>query len=114
MIPYGRHEITDDDIQSVVNVLKSDFITQGSMVPAFEKKVSDYCTANFAVAVNSERQPFTSPVSHWDCNKGIGCGQAPSPLWLRQIVRFTVGPVLILWISILKPAISRLVSWNKN
>ena len=53
MIPYGRQDINEDDIQAVVDVLKSDFLTQGPMVPAFEKAVSDYCYVRFAVAVNS-------------------------------------------------------------
>ncbi len=52
-IPYGRQDISDADIQEVVNILRSDFITQGPTVPAFEKAVSEYCGANYAVAVNS-------------------------------------------------------------
>ena len=38
MIPYGRHEVTDEDIKSVVDVLKSDFLTQGPVVLKFEEK----------------------------------------------------------------------------
>ena len=53
MIPYGRQDISESDIQSVVDVLRSDFLTQGPAVPAFEKSVSDYCGAQYAVAVNS-------------------------------------------------------------
>ena len=53
MIPYGRQEITKEDIVEVKKVLKSDFLTQGPIVPKFEKKVADYCNSNFAVAVNS-------------------------------------------------------------
>lgn len=53
MIPYGRQDINENDIQSVIDVLKSDFLTQGPIVPVFEKAVSDYCHAEFAVAVNS-------------------------------------------------------------
>jgi len=53
MIPYGRQDISEDDIQSVVNVLRSDFLTQGPVVPKFEKTVADYCGAQFAIAVNS-------------------------------------------------------------
>lgn len=53
MIPYGRQEITPEDIQAVVDVLRSDFITQGPCVPAFETRVADYCGARHAVAVNS-------------------------------------------------------------
>ena len=53
MIPYGRQEITQADIDSVVEVLRSDFLTQGPKVPAFELALSIYCGAKFAVAVNS-------------------------------------------------------------
>jgi UDP-4-amino-4,6-dideoxy-N-acetyl-beta-L-altrosamine transaminase len=53
MIPYGRQDINQSDIDSVINVLKSDFLTQGLQVPLFEKTVSDYCGAEYGVAVNS-------------------------------------------------------------
>ena len=53
MIPYGRQDINQDDINSVIDVLKSDFLTQGPQVPLFEKAIMNYCGANFAVAVNS-------------------------------------------------------------
>jgi len=52
-IPYGRQDISDADIQEVVDILRSDFITQGPKVPAFEKAVLEYCGAQHAVAVNS-------------------------------------------------------------
>lgn len=53
MIPYGHQNISDEDIKSVVDVLKSEYLTQGPIVPKFEKIVCDYTGANFAVAVNS-------------------------------------------------------------
>ena len=53
MIPYGRQEITKEDILEVEKVLRSDFLTQGPIVPKFEQKVADYCNSNFAIAVNS-------------------------------------------------------------
>ncbi|QDP72360.1 UDP-4-amino-4,6-dideoxy-N-acetyl-beta-L-altrosamine transaminase [Legionella israelensis] len=53
MIPYGQQEINQADIDAVINVLKSDFLTQGPMVPQFEKTVVDYCGAKYGVAVNS-------------------------------------------------------------
>ena len=52
-IPYGRQHITQADIDAVVGVLNSDFLTQGPQVPAFEKRVADYTGAKFGVAVNS-------------------------------------------------------------
>lgn len=53
MIPYGKQDINHADIDAVVNVLKSDFLTQGPQVPLFEKTVSEYCEAKYGVAVNS-------------------------------------------------------------
>lgn len=53
MIPYGRQDITQADIDAVVKVLRSDFLTQGPAVPQFEQAVSNYCGAAHAVAVNS-------------------------------------------------------------
>lgn len=53
IIPYGRQDINQTDIDAVVSVLQSDFLTQGPIVPAFEKAVDDYCKVQHAVAVNS-------------------------------------------------------------
>ncbi|WP_018506515.1 UDP-4-amino-4,6-dideoxy-N-acetyl-beta-L-altrosamine transaminase [Thiobacillus thioparus] len=53
MIPYGRQDISEDDIQSVVDVLRSDYLTQGPVVPAFEKAIANCCGATHAIAVNS-------------------------------------------------------------
>ena len=53
MIPYGRQDINQLDIQAVVDVLRSDFLTQGPVVPAFENAVTTYCNSKYAVAVNS-------------------------------------------------------------
>lgn len=53
MIPYGRQEITAADIDAVVAVLRSDFLTQGPAVPAFEQAVARHCGAAHAVAANS-------------------------------------------------------------
>lgn len=53
IIPYGRHDVTDADVEAVVDVLRSDWLTQGPVVPRFEQTVSHYCGARHAVAVNS-------------------------------------------------------------
>lgn len=53
MIPYGRHEITERDIQAVIDVLRSEFITQGQVIPRFEYAVANYCGADHGVAANS-------------------------------------------------------------
>lgn len=53
MIPYGKQDINQADIDAVLAVLKSDFLTQGPMVPNFEKAVANHVGANHALAVNS-------------------------------------------------------------
>ena len=53
MIPYGRQHIDDDDIDAVVDVLRSDFLTQGPRVPDFEQAVCAYVGARHGIAVNS-------------------------------------------------------------
>lgn len=53
MIPYGRQDISQADIDAVVEVLKGDFLTQGPWVEKFEKRVADYCGVKYAVAVAS-------------------------------------------------------------
>jgi len=53
MIPYGRQDITQADIDAVVEVLKSDFLTQGPMVPRFEQRLAQHVGASHALAVNS-------------------------------------------------------------
>lgn len=50
MIPYSRQNISQKDIDAVVTVLKSDYLTQGEAVPQFEKSLSRYCSAKYAVA----------------------------------------------------------------
>ena len=53
MIPYGKQNITDQDITSVIEVLRSDYLTQGPVVPNFEKSLAKYAKSKYAVAVNS-------------------------------------------------------------
>lgn len=53
LIPYGRQSISEADIQAVVDVLHSDWLTQGPAIELFERTVADYCGARYAVAVNS-------------------------------------------------------------
>lgn len=52
-IPYGRQDISQADIDAVVEVLRSDWITQGPAIERFEQLVADYCGAKYAVAVSS-------------------------------------------------------------
>ncbi|PJG59349.1 UDP-4-amino-4,6-dideoxy-N-acetyl-beta-L-altrosamine transaminase [Aeromonas cavernicola] len=53
MIPYGRQSISDADIEAVVAVLKSDYLTQGQAVPAFEQGLADYCQVPYVVACSN-------------------------------------------------------------
>jgi UDP-4-amino-4,6-dideoxy-N-acetyl-beta-L-altrosamine transaminase len=53
MIPYGRQSISEADIEAVAEVLRSDFLTQGPVVPAFEEAVASLCNSRYGVAANS-------------------------------------------------------------
>lgn len=53
MIPYGRQDVSDDDVAAVVEVLRSDWLTQGPAGPAFEKAIADYVGARHVIAVSS-------------------------------------------------------------
>lgn len=53
MIPYGRQDINDDDVEAVVRVLRSDFLTQGPEIEAFEREAAAVTGASHAIAVNS-------------------------------------------------------------
>lgn len=53
MLPYGRQDVQDSDVAAVLEVLKSEYLTQGPAVPLFEQTVSKFCGAKHAVAVNS-------------------------------------------------------------
>ncbi len=92
-IPYGRQEVTEEDIAAVVRILRSDFLTQGPEVPAFEQAVASYCGARHAVAVNSGTSAlhlaclalglgpgdilWTSPITFVaSANCGLLCGAA--------------------------------------
>jgi len=77
-IPYGRQDVNQDDIDAVVAVLRSDFLTQGPVVPAFEKAVADYSGVQHAVAVNSATSAL-----HIAC-LALGVGKGDS-VWTTPI-----------------------------
>ena len=52
-IPYGRQSISEEDIEAVVKVLRSEFLTQGPLVPEFEALIAKYCQTKHGIAVNS-------------------------------------------------------------
>lgn len=70
MIPYGRQDITQEDIDAVVAVLKSDFLTQGPAVPEFERAVAETVSATTAVAVNSATSALHIAVAALDLGPG--------------------------------------------
>lgn len=53
MIYYGKQFIDEQDINAVIEVLKSDFLTQGPVIENFERAVAEYCGAKYAVAVTN-------------------------------------------------------------
>ena len=53
MINYSKQSINFKEIKVVTNVLKSNYLTQGPLVPKFEKRIKNYCKSKYAVAVNS-------------------------------------------------------------
>jgi len=90
-IPYGRQSISNEDINSVVKVLQSDYLTQGNSVPIFESKLSSYVGAKYAVAtsngtsalhiaclalgLDSNDYLWTTPISFVaSANCGLYCG----------------------------------------
>ncbi|MBK9521655.1 MAG: UDP-4-amino-4,6-dideoxy-N-acetyl-beta-L-altrosamine transaminase [Rhodocyclaceae bacterium] len=77
-IPYGRQDINQADIDAVVAVLRSDFLTQGPAVPAFEQAVANYCGALHAVAMNSATSAL-----HVAC-LALGVGKGDS-VWTTPI-----------------------------
>ncbi len=52
-IPYGKHHINKSDIEAIVSVLKSDYLTQGPIIEIFEREISKKVESNYAIAVNS-------------------------------------------------------------
>lgn len=78
MIPYGRQDITQADIDAVVGVLQSDFLTQGPMVPRFEQSVAQHVGASHALAVNSATSAL-----HIAC-MALGLGQGDW-LWTTPV-----------------------------
>lgn len=91
MIPYGRQNISQKDIDTVIDVLKSDFLTQGPKVPEFENTLKSYTGSKYAYAMNSATSAlhvaclalglekgdilWTSPISFVaSANVGLYCG----------------------------------------
>ena len=114
MIPYGRQDISLEDLAAVKSVLESDFITQGECVPNFEEKLCNITGAEYACVVNSATSAL-----HLAC-KAIGLGpvillgQSQIHLLLLLIVHCIVERKLILLILICKPQIFRSIACMIN
>ncbi|TVL51526.1 UDP-4-amino-4,6-dideoxy-N-acetyl-beta-L-altrosamine transaminase [Shewanella algae] len=78
VIPYGKQDINQQDIDNVVNVLKSEFLTQGPQVPAFEQALIDHTGASYSLAVNSATSAL-----HIAC-LALGLGEGDT-LWTSPI-----------------------------
>ena len=83
MIPYGRQDISQDDIDAVVDVLRSDFLTQGPAVPRFEAAIAANVDAAHAVAVNSATSAL-----HIAC---VALGLGPDDLLWTSPVTFVAS-----------------------
>ena len=83
MIPYSRQSISPQDIESVVEVLQSDFLTQGAVVPAFESALAQYTGAQYAVAVNSGTSAL-----HIAC---LSLGLSPGDMLWTSPISFTAS-----------------------
>lgn len=111
MIPYGRQDIDEADIAAVVEVLRSDFITQGPVIPRFEAAVAARCRAKHAVAVSSGTAAlhlaclalglgpgdrlWTSPISFVaSANCGLYCGAEVDFVDIDPITRTMSVPAL--------------------
>jgi UDP-4-amino-4,6-dideoxy-N-acetyl-beta-L-altrosamine transaminase len=83
MIPYGKQSIDQADVDAVVEVLRSDFLTQGPAVPLFEASVASYCRAGHAVAMNSATSAL-----HVAC---LAIGVAPGDLVWTSAITFVAS-----------------------
>lgn len=114
MIPYGRQEITQADIDAVIAVLQSDFLTQGPTVPQFEQAIADYCGVRHAVAMNSATSALHVAFWRWGLGRVMCCGPAQLALLLRLTVLCIVGRRLILWILTRLLITCRCLLWQKS
>jgi len=102
MIPYSRQDITNEDIQAVVEVLRSDFLTTGPKVEEFEKAIAKYCGAEYAIAVSNGTAALHIAALALDIKEGDEGITSPNTFlasanciaFCRGIPRFAdIGPV---------------------
>ena len=111
VIPYGRQSISEKDIEAVVEVLQSDYLTQGPVVPSFERALSEYVGAGYGVATNSATSAlhiacmslelgsddviWTSPITFVaSANCGLYCGAGVDFVDIDP-VSFNICPVAL-------------------
>lgn len=70
MIPYGKQNISEEDIAAVVQVLRSDYVTQGPCVPQFEQALATYCDTTHCVATNSATSALHIALMSLDVGQG--------------------------------------------
>ena len=112
-IPYGRQSISNSDIESVVNVLKSDFLTQGPKVPEFENKVSTAVGAKYAVAANSATSALHLACLSLELNAGDIVWTSPISFVHPLIAHYIAARQLILLIFTPSHLISLLLHLSK-
>lgn len=78
MISYGKQSISQDDINQVVEILRSDFLTQGPMIPRFEEALASKCNSQHAVAVNSATSALHIACMALDVGEGDWVWTSPS------------------------------------
>ena len=101
MIPYGKHHIDEDDIQAVVQVLRSDYLTQGPVVEKFERAIADYVGVKYAIAVSSGTAALH--LANLAVDMGPGRSAVTSPITFvasANSILYTGGTVLFADIDI--------------
>ncbi|MDG1144741.1 MAG: UDP-4-amino-4,6-dideoxy-N-acetyl-beta-L-altrosamine transaminase [Burkholderiales bacterium] len=96
VIPYGKQTIDQDDIDAVVDVLQSDWLTQGPVVEEFESALSSYCGAKFALVFNSGTSALQAGYHATNLDDGDEIISSPltfsattnAALWFRAVPRF--------------------------
>lgn len=78
MIPYGRQDILNEDIEAVIQVLKSDFLTQGPAVPRFEEAIKKVTHAKYAIAMNSATSALHAACAALDLKEGDWLWTSPN------------------------------------
>ncbi|MDD5529873.1 MAG: UDP-4-amino-4,6-dideoxy-N-acetyl-beta-L-altrosamine transaminase [bacterium] len=91
MISYGRQLIEKDDIEEVVKVLKSDFLTQGPKIEEFEKNIAGYCNCKYAVVFNSGTSALQGAYFSLELKKGCEFITSPNTFVATSNAGIDVG-----------------------